>query len=243
MRVAWITGASSGIGAACVVTAPPETRTVSVARRASPSGEELRLDLSLPEAWGTLLGDVRARLATGEVTEASFVHLAGAVGALGDAVDADPAEYKAAFFVNAGSTLALGQGFLAACREHGVPGTFVACTSPGATLVLPGMAQYCAGKAAVEKWVETVAVELQDDPGLRVLAVNPHAVDTAMVRDVMAATDVEVSGYFSDLEGKGQLATPELAAQHLWEALADPTCGPVVPIGARWLVEQPAGTS
>ncbi|MFD0662669.1 SDR family oxidoreductase [Thermocatellispora tengchongensis] len=153
---------------------------------------------------------------------------------------ADPAGYAEGFLLNAGSTIALGQAFLAACARHDVPGTLVVCSSPAASDVVPGLSQYGAAKAAVEHWLRIVAAELAAAPGIacRAIAVVPHAVDTPMVRGVMAEDPaaVPLAAYFGDLDRDGGLATPEQAAAHIWQAALDEGApGSVIPVGARHL--------
>ncbi|WP_113699967.1 SDR family oxidoreductase, partial [Nonomuraea lactucae] len=209
--------------------------------------------LSQPAAWRRVAADVDARLGAATVKAAEeaavehayFLHLAGSTAPLGPAASADPGVYTEAFLLNAGSTIALGQAFLAACARREVPGTLVVCSSPAATDTIPGLSQYSAAKAAVEHWLRVVAAEQRADPRARcrVIAVVPHAVDTPMVRGVMAGdpASLPLAGYFDDLARSGGLATPAQAAEHIWEAALDPdAAGSVVPVGARHLARRTA---
>lgn len=245
MKIAWISGASSGIGAACLALAPADVgTTIGISRRAPASALHLPADLAQPAAWRRVAADVDERLGAAEAEHAYFLHLAGSTAPLGAAVAADTDVYTEAFLLNAGSTIALGQAFLAACARHRVRGTLVVCSSPAAGDTIPGLSQYSASKAAVEHWLRVVAAEQQaeqqagPDAWCRALAVVPHAVDTPMVRGVMAEdpTSVPLAGYFGELDRGGGLATPEQAAEHIWEAaLSTAATGSVIPVGARHL--------
>ncbi len=236
MNVVWISGASSGIGEACLAQLPPDVdEVVAISRRPAARGRQLLLDLAVPSSWPAVANDFSSVLGRGDVTEATFIHLAGTVSPLGPAVRADQAEYTKAFLVNAGATIALGQAFAAACVHHQVPATLVVTSSPAASDVVEGLSHYGAAKAAVEHWLRIVAAEVaQAKIPLRVLAVVPQAVDTPMVRGVMDAdpSQVALSGHFAELARANKMATPRTAAQHIWAAIADPDSPLVTPVGA-----------
>lgn len=236
MNVVWISGTSSGIGQACLAQLPADfDEVVTIARRPAVRGRQLLLDLSDPGSWETAAADFSTVLGRGDITGATFLHLAGTVAPLGAAVHADRAEYTSAFLLNAGSTIVLGQAFAAACVRHQVPATLVVASSPAASDVVEGLSHYGAAKAAVEHWLRIVAAEVaQANIPLRVLAVVPQAVDTPMVRGVMEAdpSQVALSGHFAELARANKMATPRTAAQHIWAAIADPNSLSVVPVGA-----------
>jgi len=236
MNVAWISGASSGIGEACLAQLPAHfDEVVAIARRPAARGRQLLLDLADPGSWDRIAADFSIVLGRGDITTATFLHLAGTVAPLGPAVHADRAEYTSAFLLNGGSTIALGQAFATACVRHQVPATLVVASSPAASDVVEGLSHYGAAKAAVEHWLRIVAAEIsRANVPLRVLAVVPQAVNTPMVRSVMEAdpSQVALSAHFAELAQANDMATPQTAAQHVWAAIADPNSPSVVPVGA-----------
>lgn len=64
----------------------------------------------------------------------------------------------------------------------------VVIASDSAFVAAPGMAAYCASKAAVLQLVRAASVELRDD-GIRVNAICPSVVDTPMSRGDLGLTD------------------------------------------------------
>ena len=235
-NVLWISGASSGIGEACLAQLPPHfDEVVTIARRPAARGRQLLLDLADPRSWQSVAADFSAVLGCGDVTRATFVHLAGTVAPLGPAVHADRTEYTSAFLLNGGSTIVLGQAFAAACTRHQVPATLVVASSPAASDVVEGLSHYGAAKAAVEQWLRIIAAEVaRAGLPLRILAVVPQAVDTPMVRGVMQAdpSEVALSGHFAELARANEMATPQTAAQHIWAAVTARNSPLVVPVGA-----------
>lgn len=222
-KMVWVTGASSGIGAAFVEATPDRfTRVVGISRRPHPRAEHLAADLGDPESWKAIERHVGEALADGELDEALFFHCAGTLEADGPLVDADPDAYTHAVLLNAAAGQVLGRAFLAAAIREGVRATFVMCSSPAASEPLAGMSHYCGGKAALEHWTRAVAVELGEGAGVpRVLSIVPHAVDTPMVRGVMErpAEDLPLADFFREAATEQALATPEQVAREIWAGI------------------------
>lgn len=223
-KMVWVTGASSGIGAAFVDATPDRfTRVVGISRRPHPRAEHLAADLGDPASWKELERHLGEELAAGDVEEALFFHCAGTLDADGPLVDADPDAYTHAVLLNAAAGQVLGRAFLAAAiRARIAATTFAMCSSPAASNPLAGMSHYCGGKAALEHWTRAVGVELGDGPGVpRVLSIVPHAVDTPMVRGVMErpAEDLPLADFFREAATEQALATPERVAREIWDAI------------------------
>jgi len=231
----WITGASSGIGAALADAAPARARVIGVARRPPPRGEHLPADLADPGAWAAFGAHVDAVLRE-RPARATLLHFAGTLGPIGPASVTDPAEYERSVLLNAASGQVLGATFLRACRHAGVPATIVMCSSPAATSARAGAAQYCAGKAALEAWTRAVALELSGDAqGDVVFSVVPYGVDTPMVRAAMAApaTELPLGELFRAAAAADRLARPADVAGEIWALVAAPPApGAAVAVGA-----------
>ncbi len=233
MEPVWITGASSGIGAALAEAAPPEARVIGVARRPPPRGEHLSADLADPAAWAAVGDHVDRLLQEQRPLRATLLHFAGALGPVGPAQAADPGDYVESVLLNAASGQVLGATFLRACARWGVAATIVMCGSPAATSPRAGAAQYCAGKAALEQWTRAVALEVAE-PTV-VFSVVPYGVDTPMVRAAMAtpATELPLGELFRTAAAADRLARPEDVAREIWAlAAAPPPSGSAVPVGA-----------
>jgi benzil reductase ((S)-benzoin forming) len=222
-KVIWVSGASSGIGAAFVdAVADRDARVIGLSRRERVGIENVPVDLSDPASWTAVERHFDEVLATGRHREALFFHCAGTVAANGSLIDADPGEYTRSVLLNAASGQVLGRAFLAATSRAGCRATLVMCSSPAASNALAGMSHYCGGKAGLEHWTRAVAVELADRPGAaRVFSVVPCAVDTPLLRELMGglAAETPLANAFRAALADGALATPEQVAREIWDAI------------------------
>lgn len=233
--VIWVSGASSGIGAAFVAAAGerrPGARTIGISRRPGEGAEHLAADLSDPDSWTAVEAHFEEVLDGGEYDEAVFFHCAGTVEGNGPMADADPEAYRRAVLLNAGSGPVLGRAFLVATGNRGVAATMVMCSSPGAHLPVPEMTHYSAGKAAVAHWARAAAAEVGED-GPRVFSVVPYEVDTAMVRGVMEQ-ELPLSRFFREAAAGDGLVSAEKAATDIWDGIERGVPqGGSLPIGAN----------
>ncbi|HWH95296.1 MAG TPA: SDR family NAD(P)-dependent oxidoreductase [Baekduia sp.] len=214
--VIWISGASSGIGAALAASAPASARVIGISRRPSVAGaEHVGADLADPASWPAVGSEFEAVLSSGEVQRAAFLHFAGIGSPYGHALGAPLDEYRRSVLLNAACGQVLGQAFLALCERHAVTPTLVQCSSPAAIEPMAGMTHYGPGKRAIEHWLAAIALER---PQVAAFAVVPWAVDTPMLRGGMAAPPDEhpLAPQLNELAARGDLATPEDTAQEIW---------------------------
>lgn len=237
--VIWVSGSSSGIGAAFVDTNPlAGSRVIGIARRPHPRVENLCLDLADPAAWTAVADSFEAALSTGRYGRAVFFHAAGTVAGDGPLIDTDAVAYTNAVLLNSAAGQILGRAFLTAAARAAVPVTLVMCSSPAATDALPGLSHYCAGKAALSQWTRAVGTELSEES--RVFSVIPHAVDTPMVRGLMEKQSAElpIGGFFRQAAHAGQLASPQDVARAIWSGIVDGVPqGDALVVGASHLAE------
>jgi benzil reductase ((S)-benzoin forming) len=228
--VVWISGASSGIGAALAASVPYDgARVIGISRRPPSVGEHLPADLSDPASWSRVAAHFADVLADADT--AVFVHMAGIATPVGPAIGADADAYTAAVLVNCASGLVLGKAFLDACRKAGAEGTLVVCSSPAAAAPVYGASHYGAGKAALQYWAATVTTEVDS----RVLCVVPYAVDTPMVQATIAQPPgaTPLTDHLRTAAERGELASPEATAAQIWGlVLDDTTHETAVPVGA-----------
>ena len=238
--VVWISGASSGIGAAVADSVPfAGARVIGISRRRGAAGEHLAADLSRPETWPRIAAHFQEVLEEGDADTAVFLHMAGVATPAGPAVAADPVAYTDAVLLNTASGLVLGKAFLAACQDTGVAATLVVCSSPAASAPVYGASHYGAGKSALQYWATAAAAEVEG--AARVFSVIPFAVDTPMVRATIALPEraTPLAGKLRAAAERGELATPEATAAQIWALVLDGvTHGRAVPVGAV-----PAGVS
>jgi NAD(P)-dependent dehydrogenase (short-subunit alcohol dehydrogenase family) len=210
----FVTGASSGIGAA-VLNAVPDfvDHTVTFSRTAA-IGEWISTDLSDPRSWQTVGHTIDSVLEQDQPEHAILFHCSGAMSPITALADADPEEYV--------RTVVL------------IRATLLLAGSPAAHKVLPATSHYSAGKAALEQWGKCAAVEQSAQSGNRVITVVPYAVLTDMVRDVMKQDPgkVPIVNYFRQVEADDGFATAKTTAGHIWAVIDSARNGHVIPVSA-----------
>lgn len=175
-RVALVTGAASGIGAAIVARFRAEGARVAGLdiRSASVSDLDLTADLRSMSALEQALERVNAALGAPDIV----VH-AAAASAPGGIFDTDAATFLDLYDVNVVGAVRLLQLCAPAMRARG--GAFVVLSSINAEFATPSLAAYAATKAALNNLVQTAALELAPD-NIRINAIAPASIDTPALR-------------------------------------------------------------
>jgi benzil reductase ((S)-benzoin forming) len=221
--IVWITGASSGIGAALVETLPfDDARVFDVSRSGGTRAtEHLRADLADPASWATVQEHLRAELAAFAGSRAVFVHCAGTLQPMGFAAEVDGDDYRRAVLLNSAAPQALGQSFLAAAGALECARDLVLISSGAAASVYEGWSGYCAGKAAVDQWARVAAAEQRRRSHCRVIAVNPGPVATGMQDEIrgMDEHDFPAVEKFRELHASGRMNRPLEIAHAIWRLL------------------------
>ena len=234
-RVALVTGAARGIGAATVAAlAADGWRVVAVDRCADdpalpyPLGSRADLDRVVaaapdPAAVTAVEADVRDPEAL-----AAAVRLAGerwggldaaiaAAGVIAGGVPAwqvPPGQERAVLDVDLGGVLNLARAAVPALLRRPEPrrGRFVAVASAAATRGLPMLAAYCAAKAGVTGFVRALAAEL-GGTGVTANAVSPGSTQTPMLDESARLYGLPAAGAFAAQQPLGRLVSPaEVAA-------------------------------
>ena len=219
----WVSGASSGIGAAMAATVPWEgARVIGISRRRPARGvEHLEADLSDPSSWPAVSASFVTELAEFDGDTVVFVHAAGTIDPMGFAGEVDPEDYAANVVLNSAAPQVLGHVFLAAARDVEAARHLVMFTSGAAKSVYPGWSSYGAAKAAIDQWVRNAGAEQDIRGGVKVLAVAPGTVDTGMQRILRdtSVDDFPSRQKFVDLHEAGKLSDPTEVAQRIWSLL------------------------
>jgi benzil reductase ((S)-benzoin forming) len=219
----WISGASSGIGAAMAATVPWErARIIGIGRHAPAEGvEHLKADLSDPASWPAVSESFAAELAGFDGDRVVFVHAAGTVEPVGFAGEVGTEDYAANVLLNSAAPQVLGHLFLAAARDVDARRQMVIFTSGAATSVYPGWTSYGAGKAASDQWVRNAGAEQDIRGGVQLVSVAPGTVDTGMQAALRQTSEHDFPSRkkFVDLHAAGKLADPEDVARTVWSLL------------------------
>jgi len=186
-RTVVVTGASSGIGAACArAFAAAGDRVVLVARRAERLGDVAR-DLAATHGAETLevVLDVRDRSAV-EVALGSLpdgwrdvdvlINSAGLAAGLATFQDADPDDWDRMLETNVRGVLSVTRALLPRMLERG-SGHVINIGSIAARGAYPMGAVYCASKAALDRITSGLRMDVLGS-GIRVSTVDPGMVET-----------------------------------------------------------------
>lgn len=220
-----ITGGSRGIGATIARTLANQGHRLVLAARRGPAIEELLgelpaggheslvIDVADAGDWqaaASRLRDVR-----------NVVCAAGQIGPIGRLEDLDAVAFAETLQVNVVGTMLALQACSAGLRAGGAAITF---SGGGATGPFPRFDAYAASKAAVVRLTENLAAD-----GLRVNAVAPGMIVTAMQHEVLTAARDDVgSEYFERVEAvvaAGGGDDPQRAAALVAFLLSDDAAG------------------
>ncbi|MBI3285808.1 MAG: SDR family oxidoreductase [Burkholderiales bacterium] len=192
MKTVFITGASSGIGAALAKTYAAQGASLGLVARRREALEQLRLSLPHPERHRVYALDVTDHAALAAAA-ADFMQAAGpvqvvianagiSVGTLTE-YSGDLAVFERVLQTNLIATVATFAPFIAAMKEiaQQQPCRLVGIASVAGIRGLPGAEAYSASKAAVISYCESLRLELKPS-GIRVVTLTPGYIDTPMTQ-------------------------------------------------------------
>jgi NAD(P)-dependent dehydrogenase (short-subunit alcohol dehydrogenase family) len=195
VRTVIVTGASSGIGAACARALATEGYQVILVGRSAERLSEVRASMRQPDggpAHHQVICDVSdatevkdAAQAIGELIGAPF----GLVNSAGVCIPAalESLRYRdwvETINVNLSGTFLVSQAVALMMLRGGVAGSIVNIGSEASMLGMPGYIAYCSSKAGLMGLTKSMAAELA--PSIRVNLLCPGPVDTPMLRAEIA---------------------------------------------------------
>ena len=232
-RVALVTGAARGIGAATVAALAADGWRVVAADRCADDpalpyalGTRAELDRVVASAAGQAIAaeaDVRdpeALAAAVRRAEERWGGLDAAVAAAGviaggvPAWQVPPGQERAVLDVDLGGVLNLARAAVPALLRRPEPrrGRFLAVASAAATRGLPMLAAYCAAKAGVAGFVRALAAEL-GGTGVTANAVSPGSTQTPILDESARLYGLSGASAFAAQQPLGRLVSPaEVAA-------------------------------
>lgn len=192
-----VAGAGRGIGAETARALARQGANLVLAARTLSELESVADDVrALDVDACAVQADVSDRLDADRVVRTAIdrfgkidvlVDTAGIHGPIGQFWEADLEEWKGAIEVNLYGLVHLCHAAIPHMIARG-RGSIIAFSGGGATMPLPRFSAYGSSKAAVVRFVETIAEELRHT-GVNVNAIAPGLVDTRLQNGVLAARD------------------------------------------------------
>ena len=187
----FITGASSGIGAALAREYASRGAVLGLLARRRDRLAELAASLPNPETHRIYAVDVLEREALAAAA-ADFIAAAGGAdivvacaGISHGTLTERPGDlpvFDAVFATNVNATVSTFAPFIAAMKAQGTPCRLVGIGSVAGIRGMRGAGAYCASKAAVHSYCESLRLELRAS-GIRVVTIAPGYIDTPMTRN------------------------------------------------------------
>lgn len=201
-RVAVITGASQGIGAACARRLAAEGAAVALWDVADEAGRALAADIcaefSAAGGRATYLRCDVARKADVDAALAATLQAFGRVDALvnnagifraADFLEITEADWDAVLDVNLKGAFLVGQAVARQMLAQPEPrGAIVNMSSVNGTLAIPTIASYNASKGGINQLTRVMALALADR-GVRVNAVAPGTIATELAKNAVLTSD------------------------------------------------------
>jgi short-subunit dehydrogenase len=186
----FITGASSGLGAALAAEYAAQGATLGLLARRGEMLDQLIATLPNSERHRAYAADARDHAATAAAAQAFLAYAGGAdvviasagisVGTLTEFSE-DIAVFEAVIATNVVATAATFAPFIAAMRTQRAPARLVGIGSVAGIRGLPGAEAYSASKAAVISYCESLRLEMKPY-GIKVVTICPGYIDTPMTR-------------------------------------------------------------
>jgi NAD(P)-dependent dehydrogenase (short-subunit alcohol dehydrogenase family) len=227
-KVALITGASAGIGrTTAILFAAEGAKLVLGARR---EAELLSLVAEIESAGGSavaLAGDVRSEeyaRALVALAVSRFGRLdiafnnAGTLGETKPSTEVSAAGWSDAIEINLTGSFFGAKHQIAEMLKHGSGSVVFTSTFVGYTAAFPGVAAYAASKSGLIGLTQALAAEF-GPRNIRVNAILPGAVDTAMYRDMNDTA--ETQAFITGLHALKRVASPEELARSVLYLASD----------------------
>ncbi|KAA6183671.1 SDR family oxidoreductase [Thiohalocapsa marina] len=232
-RVAVITGASRGLGAGLARSFLQHGLRVAVCARTAPDcgthGDRClsrALDVTDSQAVDAFCAESARQFGPIDL----WINNAGLLAPIGPLHEVDPDDFRRHIEVNVLGVFNGSRAFIRhrlqginAQTQAAAGGVLINISSGAARNAYAGWSAYCAGKAAVDRMSESIALE-QAEHGLRVHAVAPGIVDTDMQAEIRRCSPEQfpMVQKFLDLKQADSFSTPAFVAERLLELAFDP---------------------
>jgi NAD(P)-dependent dehydrogenase (short-subunit alcohol dehydrogenase family) len=190
LKRVFITGASSGLGAAMAAEYARQGATLGLLARRGEALQALIASLPSPERHRAYVADVTDHAAVRRAAEEFLAYAGGCDVVIANAgishgtiteLPEDLPVFESIIATNVTATVATFSPFVAPMRAQGTPARLVGISSVAGVRGLPGGGGYSASKAAVKIYCESLRVELRSS-NIRVVTIAPGYVDTPMTQ-------------------------------------------------------------
>ena len=227
-KVAIVTGASAGIGRATAALFAKEGAKLVLGARRKTELDALVAEITAHGGEAAALaGDVRSEdyaKALVALAVSQFGRLdvafnnAGTLGELGASTGVSEAGWNDAIAINLTGSFLGAKHQIAEMEKQGGGSVIFTSTFVGYSCAFPGVAAYAASKAGLIGLTQALAAEF-GPKGIRVNAILPGAVDTAMYRDMNNTP--ESQAFITNLHALKRVATPEEIARSVLYLASD----------------------
>lgn len=227
-KVAIVTGASAGIGRATAKLFAAEGAKVVVGARRADELDRLVAEIASEGGQAVALaGDVRDEAyakALVDLAVARFGRLdvafnnAGTLGEMGASTDVSLEGWNDALAINLTGSFLGAKHQIARMLENGGGSVIFTSTFVGYTAAFPGVAAYAASKSGLIGLTQALAAEY-GPRGVRVNAILPGAVDTAMYREMNDTP--EAQSFITNLHALKRVGIPEELARSVLYLASD----------------------
>lgn len=225
MKLALITGGSKGLGKALVTKYLSSDYEVLEFSRSGKSEHHIRCDFSDLNSFPDIFNSTLSVYKNSDLSEIILINNAGTIDPIGPISESEVQDWKNSIDINfTAAVLATGlfiKHFQSnACRKS------IAFISSGAAITPKyGWALYCASKAGLEQFCNTVAIEQEtEDSPINCFIINPHIMDTGMQFRIRSTNDSlfpEVQR-FIEFKNDGLLRSPDSVADEIYSILSNP---------------------
>ena len=227
-KVAIITGASSGIGRATALLFAAEGAKLVLAARRGAELDHLAAAISAEGGDATgVAGDVRSEEYAEKLVAVAVERFgrldiafnnAGTLGEGGPSTGISEAGWSDTLAINLTGSFLGAKHQIAQMVKHGAGSVIFTSTFVGYSFAFPGVAAYAASKSGLIGLTQALASEFGPQ-GIRVNAILPGAVDTAMYREMNDTP--ESQAFITNLHALKRVATPEDLARSVLYLASD----------------------
>jgi len=224
MNYFFVTGSSKGIGKALceILLRNPQNRVVGVARTQSIFDENYRhfkIDLSKIGDLMSIFSDLE------DAKQLVLINNAAVLGRIGYVGEVD-IDFSGLVHTNINAVFVLCANFLKKYHAISCKKIIVTISSGAGKRAIDGWAGYCASKAAIDMFSETIRLEQKiRGNDVHVFSVSPSVVATEMQSQIRESLEHDFSSVkrFQELYANEMLLSPEESAQKILKIIENPT--------------------